>query len=383
MVRAPAAARRKPLERIVRSTPTRGLSEYQITVPAPREVWARLLVSDVGAVLTQGPAWFDMLLSTTGGEDASTLYELASGEQLVVPVLQVRKTGPTSGLSLPYGWGYGGAVGAQGQLAQSLIWQDLASRFAWRLRLQPPPVQAQDWAAAAPAAASGEQCRAQLLDLSHGFSSVWSGSFRAQTRNSVRRAEGMNLDISCGSGEPQQSAFAQLYSLSVDRWAVQRGQPLFAARALARRRDRAGMVAAACAVTGTKIWTASLNGEPVAALVVLNQGGTAFAWLSAMDSDLARRTRAGHYLHHLAIKEACAKGALTYHFGESDPGGPVEVFKSRFGARIVDYHVLVQQRLPTQAVAKRFREGAEALLKLRRSSPSPRAVRRDEPPPVV
>jgi hypothetical protein len=155
------------------------------------------------------------------------------------------------------------------------------------------------------------------------------------------------------------TAFESLHRQSVERWAAQRGQPQWVARAVERRRDRTGQLATARSALDEMFvgWTAYLENEPVAAYVMLRFGARAVNWMSAMNRELADRTCAGYLLQSLVIEEACACGARWYHLGESDPGSGVELFKAAFGAIPFQNHTLRFERLPLTAAfggARRF-----------------------------
>jgi hypothetical protein len=98
----------------------------QVSTPAPRDVWERLLCVDREATPYQSPAWLDSMCEGTGYSDASRLYESAEGRQLILPM--VRTEGPF-GLETAASWPAGRGVG--GLLASSpLRPDDVAMVFA-------------------------------------------------------------------------------------------------------------------------------------------------------------------------------------------------------------------------------------------------------------
>jgi hypothetical protein len=220
----------------------------------------------------------------------------------------------------------------------------------------------------------------QVLDLAGGFDTVWSTRYRKQVRNIVRKAERSSLDIRREHGGRAIEAFAELYRQSVDRWARLRGQPLPIARLLARRRDRAGQLAAAAAALGERcvIWSAYRAGEPVAVEVTLELGQHSIVWLSASNRDLAGPTGASYLLHSLAIQDACRTGTRYFYMGESNPGSGVEHFKAKFGATPLEYAALRFERLPITGAERRLRAAVEQL-----STWRTRRSRRDANPAPV
>jgi hypothetical protein len=72
-----------------------------------------------------------------------------------------------------------------------------------------------------------------------------------------------------------------------------------------------------------------------------------------MDAALAGPTRANYLLHRLAIEDACRAGAERYHMGETGSSVSLAQFKSRFGARRIDYTELRVERLPLTVAGSR------------------------------
>jgi hypothetical protein len=324
------------------------------------------LAADPNAVVTQAPEWLDCLCATRGYVDASRLYELPDGRTLVLPLAaKVRGGVRIAEESWPYGWGYGGALVTGGPLTQSdarLVLADLARRPVVVAAIVPVPLTAGAWDAAA-AARRVEQVPylTQVIDLDGGFDTVWSHRFTRHARSGVRRAGRYSLDVRRDHGGPGVEFFAALHPRSVDRWARQRGQPLWLARRLARMRDRAGQVAAVASALGEAcvIWSAHRSGEPVAVNIVLQFGRHSLGWLAATDLEQAGETRAGYLLQSLAIEDACRAGARYFHMGESDPGSTVEQFKNHFGPRRIEYHSVRFERLPVSRTQRGLRAAAQ------------------------
>ena len=115
------------------TTRARVVAEPQAVVvsPAPRAAWDAVLDTDPGATALQTPEYFAAVLSGTGGRDASRLYHLPEGRQLVLPLVQQRSL---PGLPLladfPGGFGHGSLL-ATGGLRPSdvrLVVRDLRGR---------------------------------------------------------------------------------------------------------------------------------------------------------------------------------------------------------------------------------------------------------------
>ena len=341
-------------------SPADALRGVRVVSPAPRNVWEQLLQEDPGALPTQTPRWIDWLC-TRGYVDASRLYEFRDGRQLVLPLVARKLSGvSTTEESMPSGFGYGGPLVPGGRPSADevrAVLADLSRRPVLRASLMPDPATAPVWRGAAPPGAVEVPYLAHVLDLEGGYDAVLSERFRSRVRRDVRRAANQGLEIRTTVDSDAVAVFAELNRRSVERWAHQRGQPLWMAALVERQRDRAGQLASALPALGSMvgIWTAHLAGEPVAVCVTLRFREQAYLWMTAMDKSLARRTLAGTLLHALAIEDACRGGARRFLLGESDPGSGVAMFKEGFGAVPVPFSALRFERLPVTAADDRLR----------------------------
>jgi len=334
--------------------------EPRIISPAPRYVWRHLLAADGCALPTQTPEWTDRVCRTLGAVDANLLYEFPDGRRLVLPLVArttagVRSTEET----MPYGFGNGGVVVAGARpsdVEMRVVLADLVRQSVVRTSLMPSPLEASAWAAVGLPGTARVPPLGHVLDLEGGFDAVWSIRYRQDARRSMRRALKQDIDVRVEDPAVVE-AFAELNARSVVRWAAQRGQPLWLARQVERRRDRAGQLAAAVATLGPACttWTAYVGGEAAAVYVALVSGPSAWFWMSAMDKDLADRTRAGALLQSLAVEHACTRGVRWFYLGESDPGSGVARFKEGFGAVPHRFHALRVERLPLTAADRRLR----------------------------
>jgi hypothetical protein len=343
---------------------------FQVTSPAPRRIWEELLATDPQALITQTPAWLDALCAAGGYADASRLYELPGGRQLVLPL--ARRRGLPSALalttSLPHGWGMGGLVAAGGAQPADVaaVWADLARREGLRFSARPNPLAAAAWAAATPAGAVAVPRLAHVLDLEGGFERVWTKRFSSSTRNQMRKAERAGLEVECDTTGRLVPVFYDLFRQSLDRWAGQQHEPLALARWRGRWRDplRKFELLAERLGEACRIWVAWHQGRPAATIMVL-QGTNAHYTRGAMDKEVAGPTRANDLLHRLAIEDACRAGCRHYHMGESGSSGPLAHFKERLGATPHQYAEYRLERFPITSGDARLRRLVKRLIGFR------------------
>lgn len=339
---------------------TRDAVGVRIVSPAPRDVWTDVLDSDPLAVPTQTPAWTDLTCRALGALDASRLYEYPDGRLLVLPSVARRRAGlRVTEESLPYGFGYGGLLvpgGTPTEQDMRMVLTDLARRPAVRSGLAANPLLHDAWSAVMPPGVVRAEYLSYVVDLEGGFDAALS-RYRLETRRNVKKAGKQSLDVRVVRDATLVDVFADLNAQSVDRWAHQRGQPLWMAHMVERHRDRTGLLRLATAAADLDCvgWTAHQDGVPVAAYVALFDRRSAWFWMSAMDKTLANRTRAGALLQSLAIEHACAAGIRWFHLGESDPGSGVARFKEGFGAVALPHASFRFERVPLTAVEGRLR----------------------------
>jgi hypothetical protein len=343
-----------------------------VVSPVPAQVWDEVLASAPDVLPTQTPAWLRCVCAVGGHEDASRLYQTADGRRLVLPLARRRTLGGllTTQASLPAGWGPGGLLGDGGVVLPedvAMVAADLSAGRALGSHLRPAPAAAATWEQGMPAAVRRVPRMAHAVPLGGGFEDVWRRGFRGDTRTRVRRAERAGVVVERDDGGRLLPAFHRLYALSVDRWARRDGEPLPLARWLAARREPRRKLDGVAAMPGAgcRLYLASLDGAPIAAIVVLFAQGTAAYWRGAMDEQLAGRTYANYLLHRTAIEDAGAAGCAAYHMGDSAPGSPLALFKSRFGAVEQHYASYHLERIGMSGVAARARSGARRVLQPR------------------
>jgi hypothetical protein len=333
---------------------------------AARPAWEMALAGDADAVASQTPVWMDALVACTGMEDVTRAYEATDGRVLVLPLARRRR--PRVEASPPAGWGTGGLVGPAVSADDVMaVLADVLRRPALRTSVRPDPSRAGSWGRAVPSPAHTTPLMAQSLELGRPFDEVWSNSFTSRVRGHCRRAERADLDVEADATGRLIGVFDRLYRLSVDRWAGQQHEPVQLARWRAARRDPSRKFALVASHLGAacRVWLASRQGEPLAAIVVLRHGAQVTYWRGAMDRELIGKTGANQLLHRLAIEDACRTGALSYHLGDSAPGSSLAEFKSGFGAAERHYRSYRFERLPLTAVERGVQGAVKRVLRFR------------------
>lgn len=325
-------------------------TDFSVTSPAPREVWKSLLRASPEALAFHTPDWLDCICATGGYEDASRLYDVAGGRQLIVPMVRRKRLSGrlATEASLPFTWGCGGVVAPDELTTEdvSIVLGDLAERPILHTYLRPNPLAA--WATTTVPGLVSVPRVYHELNLEGGIDAIWAHRFTAQARRSVRKAERAGVTVECDTTGKLVDVFYSLYQRSVDRWARQTGMPIPVARLRARQLEPlrkyqivAGRLGQAC-----RMYVAWIDGRPVATSIVLVHGTHASYWRGAMDKDLAGPSQANYLLQYRSIEDAYNAGCRYYHMGESGTSASLAHYKEAFGASVVqrpEYHF---ERLP-------------------------------------
>lgn len=327
----------------------------KVVSPAPRDIWENLIEQDSSVLVSQTPGWIDAMRAM-GYRDASRLYEMANGRQMVLPL--VRRAGLPAGLarymSFPNGWGIGGLVTSDGEQRcedMAAVLDDLAEHTGVGVSIRPNPLHCREWAASDRPGIVTVPRYAHVLDLEGGFAKVWMQRFKSSKRTAVRKAKQSGIQVECDSSGSLVTVFYELWERSLTRWASQQHEPVWLTRLRGLQRDpilkfdlMAKHLKGAC-----HIWVARRKGEPIAAIVVL-QGANAHATRAVMNEELAGPVRASDLLHCCAIEAACKAGCRHYHFGESGQSKALAQFKGSFGAEGYAYAEYRLERLPITPV---------------------------------
>ena len=352
------------------AAPTADTDDVQVTSPAPRDSWQAVLAADPRALVSQAPEWTDCVCRFGPYEDASRLYELPGGRQLVLPIVRRRDLpgALASEASLPVTWEPGGIVATGGVRAEdvSIVLSDLAERRSLRTSLRPGPLDARMWALARPPGAVAVPRLAHVLELEGGFARLWKESFTGTARTAVRKAERAGLTVERDTSGRLVPVIYELFERSVARWARAQHEPLPLARWRHLRLDSVRRFRLIAEALGDvcRIWIAWHGGQPAAAILVLQDRNASYI-RGMMDKELAGPTRANYLLHRLAIEEACEAGCRYYDMGETGFNPSLAQFKTRFGAQACPYAEYHIERLPITALDRYSRRLVKRLIGFR------------------
>lgn len=349
----------------------------RILSPAPRALWQDVYQADPTAGISQSPAWLDAMCRMGPYTDASRAYSLSNGKQLILPMVRRKRSpqGWTMQASHPHAWGMGGLLASDPLEAADIaaVLEQVHAEPGLQTCIRPNPLQADIWDEGMDlAAGSDPDFRSTLLrvprvshilELDPDFDEVWMGRFKSTTRTAVRKAEKSNLTIESDTSGKLIPVFYDLLLQSFERWAEQQNKPTWMARKWSERRDPLHKFEKIDRLLGStcKTWVAYKDGEPAAALLILQDRNTNYS-RGAMNKALAGPTRANVLLQKLAIEEACQTGSRYYYMGETGESSSLAQFKERFGAQAHAYHEYRFERVPLTLSVRRVRSVAKRIL---------------------
>lgn len=333
-------------------TETISTNQYKVTTPAPREAWRQVLASDPNALIFHTPEWADALCATGQYEDASRLYEMPGGRKLLLPMVQQKiiSSDVTIRASMPDGWGLGGLVSTaplqQGEI--DLVVRDLVRTTGLQTVIRPNPLLAGTWETGITQVLPTSRRASHILDLEGGFSHVWEKKFKGTARTAIRKSERAGLEIEVDVSGKLIPTYYDIYLNWTERRSRERHIPTWLAHWTAKRREplQKFALAAQAMKEACQVWVVKLNGEPIAASILLTYKENAFFWRNASIRELATSVRANDLLQGRMIEQACLAGCRYYHMGESGGVESLKQFKSRFGAVETPYSVYSLERLP-------------------------------------
>lgn len=159
----------------------------------------------------------------------------------------------------------------------------------------------------------------QVLDLTGGAEMVWRNRFQPQRRRQASSARQRGLVVRRGEGLPDYLAYHQLYDRAAREGRYRIRPPRLFFENLARAES-----------PHVQLWVAEHDGILVAGNLSFHYRDDAVSLSGAMRCDYAW-CHPAVALHDATIREACACGCHTYHFGPSPRLPGVARFKEQFG----------------------------------------------------
>ncbi|GAB5491928.1 MAG: hypothetical protein Phog2KO_21430 [Phototrophicaceae bacterium] len=334
--------------------------------PSPRDMWEQILKIDPDTLITQTPQWTDAMCEFGRYSDASRYYKMVDGNQIIMPLVRKNSAPPFLRMqsSLPNSWGMGGFLSTQPMTTEHFqaIFKDLKSQPAIQTTIRPNPLHSDKWATSIPEDAIVIPRCAHVIELSDDFDTYWM-SLAGRVRNKIRKAEKNGVTVECDTTGRLIPVFYDLLKLSFERWGKQQNEPLFMAKWRGQQRDPIHKFEILARVLGDacRIWVASIDGEPVSTIIVL-QGKNAHYTRGAMNIDLIGNSYANYLLQKCAIEDAIQLGSRYYHMGESGNSEALSSFKSQFGAMPHDYAEYRLEKLPITKFDKNLRTMVKRLI---------------------
>jgi hypothetical protein len=328
----------------------------RVTTPVPVDVWAAVAAADPSTTVFQTPVWRDCVCTGTGWQDASRLYEMPGGRQLVL--MMARRPGLPAGLaqqaSWPAGWGSGGVLAPGGVRPGevALVCTDLARGWALSTCVRPGFAAAPAWPAAAGSCSHVIPRTVHVAHLGQLFDDFWARSTSRQTRGNVRTArrhlQHMGITITDGNSPELLEAFYQVYLQWIDWRANRRKVPVSLARWLGRRAEPFPKFATVASMLGMdcRIWVAWWEGRPVGATISVYAGDTAVGWRCYADRWIPSRLRISEILMIESLRHACESGCRQLEMGESVGKASLAHLKERLGGEEHAFAEYCFERLP-------------------------------------
>jgi hypothetical protein len=328
-------------------------ASLEVYSPAPRDVWREILNEDANALPFQTPEWLDCICAAGPYRDASRLYKMPGGKQLVLPLA---RTPAGAEFSMPHGWSMGGLVmdDQSGKEEVSAVFQDLIHRSNLSTSLRPNPLLTSLYQAAVPAEMRRYPRTTHILSLEGGFEQVWNKSFKSETRTKIRKGEKSRLVVEHDTSGGLVPIYYQVYMDWIERRAGERKMPLMLAHMLGKWREPYRKFEMVARGSGgmCHIWVARLDNQPVAATIQIIYKQHAFYWHGASNKFYATLTRANDLLQGKMIEAACIAGCRYYHMGESGGVESLVRFKEHFGAVEYRYEEYSVGKFPVESLQR-------------------------------
>ena len=350
----------------------------RVSTPVPAAVWQSVATADPSTMPFQTPTWRDCVCAGSQWRDASRLYELPDGRQLVLMAARRSIPGlPAVEASWPHGWGTGGVLAPGGVRPDEvdLVCADIAAHRVLSATVRPAFGAAPAWSQARHGTSAITR-EVHVAYLEKPFEVYWAHAVPAKVRGNIRRAqrhlEQAGITITAGNTPDLVRAFYGTYLNWIGWRARQRKVPLALARWQARHAEPFAKFATVAGKLGGDclVQVAWQDGRAVGAAISLHTAGSAVGWRLYADRSLPARYRLAEVLIAESLRHACEAGCQYLEMGESGGKEDLAGIKTRYGGRAVPLAEYYHERIPlspAMAAAQSARKRAEAFVVARTS----------------
>jgi hypothetical protein len=356
----------------------RAVGIADVVTPAPVDAWNTVLAADPGATALQTPAYLAAVLRARGGRDASRLYTLGDGRQLVLPLIQERFLPglPRAG-DYPPGFGHGSLLATGGLRGNDVatVVADLRG-LGLSIRIGGGHHTPEQWSAGllppGGAVLTGSSVvevprRVDVIDLSVGYQTYLTHTVRRQTRQSVAKAERNGVEVEVDSTGRLIPVFHDLYLSWVERWISRSGLPPALARHSALKQEPYAKFETVAALLGDRcrVFVAWHRGRAVASCINLVHGEHAIGWRSYSIKELAGPVAANTATQVAGIRDAMESGCRYFDLGQSGDVSNLQSYKNSLGGTprlVVDLRIEPPVLTGVRTVVERGKAGVIGLL---------------------
>lgn len=332
------------------SSKTADFAIKSVESPAPRQAWLDLLTKDSAAMPYQRPEMIDVISAETAYSDASRLYTLSDGHQLLLPLLRKGKGWTATYIGLPSDWGGGGVLCSRALTSAdiTLMMADLAALPALRIILQSSVLRGTIWREATlPKIVRTKPTRGHVVDLRGGYDAVYA-RYNRFTRRQIKKSEKKQVRVTEGSTDQNLDPFCTLIESSMHRWSEQQNEPFWLTRWRHRHmstRTRFESMVRHFAPYGV-LWMARDGENRPAAACIEYADSNAHGIRLVMDKEIAGPIGAVDALLNTILQDACERGLNYFDLGESGDSPTLAHYKERFGGVAHEYDYFYIERLP-------------------------------------
>jgi len=275
-------------------------------------------------------AWVESLADTYPGMTFRCLVAREAGSPCgFFPYFVLRRGPLLTAWSMPFG-AYGGPIATNDRCAEEL-------RLAYASVLASTGVINASWidfyGKDSLAGWDSRTTSAHLIDLSHGFESLWTDTIDNQRKKRTRRARRLGVTVRRGDAGDDLKRFHEIYCGRLTSWGENTRHPLkLFATLLERGGDR------------VRLYVAEHDGRIVGGHFNFYWKNTVTAW-NGFTMPESNPFQPGTLLYVECMKQACDEGFDTYNLGESLGKDSLIAFKESLGGVPYDYRVLCRQSL--------------------------------------